>query len=275
MSVRGTLAVVGAIALTTVAVVLAPAQTALAGQGPAAGPPPATSTQGGTAPAGPAAAPAPRVDAVYRTSDGVSHGTSYLAAPGVTADQLYQLLAAQGVQGLTAPVAGAGAPGSCGYGSASDLVGGCPTVGWARNGYTNPQIYYHDMSGSSWPEGTVISEWNNSANIHVAWAPGGCPGYGGTHCVPVWDGYQGANGYEAVVSYDWDGADHFIDGSVSIDFNDSYSTNHRVVACAETGVTVGMGGNSSGSSCLYYGSATATWPNSDDYNELLYEIYPR
>jgi hypothetical protein len=36
-----------------------------------------------------------------------------------------------------------------------------------------------------------------------------------------------------------------------------------------------MGDNSSTGSCLYSYGSSATWPNSDDYNEILTQIYPR
>lgn len=275
MSVIRTPRSVAAAVLVTVALALSPLQSAFAGQGPKPGPPPASAT---TPPATrPAAAAAPEVQAQYVTADGVTHGASYLAAPGVSSTQLYQRLKAQGVRNLVTPSTGGivALTGSCGYGTAGNVNGTCPPVTWARNGFTNPQIYYHDTTGSSWPVGTVLSEWNNSPNIHVAWAPSGCPSISGSHCVNVVEGYLGATGYEAITYYSWNSGSHFVDGSVSIHFNDSYSSNHQAVACHESGHSFGMGHNSSTASCLYAVDPQATWPSSDDYNEILYQLYPR
>jgi hypothetical protein len=279
MSVTRALGTAVAAALATVALALAPTQSAVAGQGPKPGPPPASAT-GPTVPR--AAAPAAafqQVRAAYTTADGVTHMSSYLAAPGVTAVQLYARLSAEGVKGLVAPRESVGGRaalnGACGYGTASNGNAVCPPYAWARNGFTNPQIYFHDTTGSSWPVGTVLGEWNNSPNIHAAWAPSGCPGTSGTHCVGVYEAKLGATGYLVIVYGNGDSAHHFIDGSVSVHFNDTYTSNHQAVACSGTGQSIGMGYNTSSSSCLYAYSPSATWPNSDDYNELLYQIYPR
>ncbi len=282
MPIRRTLVTAAAAVLAAATVVLSPAQSAFAGEGPAPGPRPATPAAP-TPPGSPTPGVPAEVHVEYRTADGVTHGAHYLAAPGVSADQLYKKLKATGVKGLIDPSTAAAAAassslvesGSCGYGTASNVAGTCPPLTWARNGYTNPQIYYNDRSGAGWPEGTVITEWNQSPNIHVARATGGCPGDSGTHCVDVSDGYYGATGWLAITYYNWDGNSHFLDGSVSIQYNDSYNSNHQAVACHETGHAFGMGHNDSTGSCLYWQDPQATWPNNDDYNEVLYQLYPR
>ncbi|MHA6760335.1 hypothetical protein [Streptacidiphilus sp. PAMC 29251] len=264
-----------------VALALAPAQSALAGEGPTPGPPPASATTppaaGLAAPTAPAAAAPAEVQSLYVTADGIAHGTDYLAAPGVSATQLYSTLKARGVKNLVAPSSGTGIvplTGSCGYGTASNINGTCPPVTWARNGFTNPQIYYRDTTGSSWPVATVLGEWNDSPNIHVAWAPSGCPGTAGTHCVIVNEGYDGVNGIPGTTYYSYNtSTHHFVDGSVSIHFNDSYTANHRALACNETGKSIGLGRNTSSSSCMY-NNPSGTWPVSDDYNEILHQLYP-
>jgi hypothetical protein len=218
------------------------------------------------------------VRAEYRTADGITHGALFLAAAGVSAKQLYQNLQKAHVRGLIDPSAIVPLDSSCSYGTAECLNGQAPPDVWARNGYTNPQIYYHDMSSSAWPEGTVISQWNNSPNIHVAWTPNGCPGYSGTHCVNVSDGYYGTSGVwyqaQALTWYNVDANHYFIDGSVSIQFNDSYSSNHRAVACQETGHSFGMGHNLDTGSCMYAYNPYSGYPDSDDYSLIKYVLYP-
>ena len=66
--------------------------------------------------------------------------------------------------------------------------------------------------------------------------------------------------------------------SVYIDYNDRYAlsaSEHRQVACQEQGHAMGMGHNSSLSSCMYAysGSGASTTPNGDDFGELQYSIY--
>jgi hypothetical protein len=204
----------------------------------------------------------------------------------VTTAQLYQKLKAKGVRGLIAPSGNSVKPmtdGYCIYGTAYALQGGnCPAYHWNRNGYTNPQIYYHDMSSSAWPEGTVISTWNNSPKIHVAWAPSGCPGYSGTHCVPVFSGNYGASGWDGQTYVPVDSSNAFIEGAsgVAIDFNDYYGNGysynqHLSVACHETGHSFGMDHNVSTNSCLYYiPTSGSTTPDSDDYSLIANILYP-
>ena len=274
MPAQRTLGAAAAAFAATIALAFAPA--AFAGEGPPPGTPPLSAT---TPPAAAAATGgAVSVRAQYVTDDGLTHGTTYEAAPGVSAAQLYQRLRAQGVQNLVAPADSSGVTplvGSCGYGTASSASGTCPPATWARNGFTNPQIYYYDTSSSSWPVGTVLGEWNESPNIHAVWSSSGCSGTSGTHCVKVTDAGYGQTGWAGQTSATWNSSYHFIDGSVSIKLNDSYASVHRSVACTEVGLSIGVGYNSSSSSCMYSGSTTATWPNSDDYNEILYKLYPR
>ncbi|MDI2125015.1 hypothetical protein [Yinghuangia seranimata] len=114
----------------------------------------------------------------------------------------------------------------CGrWGSANVLMDGqvCnPAPSWARNGYTNPQIYYHDMSSSAWPVGTAISVWNGSPNVHLTWSPNGCPGYTGTHCVNVYSGNYGWI-YAGKFTADYDSQTHYLrDGTNSVMLNDNF-----------------------------------------------------
>lgn len=214
------------------------------------------------------------VRAEYRTPDGITHGAVYLAAPGVSADQLYQRLQKANTRGLIAPSRFVPFDSSCNYGTAECLDGQAPPLVWNRNGYTNPQIYYHDTSSSAWPEGTVISQWNQSPNIHVAWAPNGCPGYSGTHCINVSDAYYGSTGWQGLTVYSWDSSRHFIDGRVYIEYNDSYSSNHKAVACQETGHSFGMGHNVDTGSCMYSVNPYSGAPDSDDYSLITHVLYP-
>lgn len=239
--------------------------------GPVSSPPQVTSPVASSAVGG-------EVRAEYRTTDGVTHGAVFSAAPGVSAEQLYKNLLKVKVRGLIDPAAVTPYDLSCSYGTAYCLSSQAPPYVWARNGYANPQIYYHDTSSSAWPEGTVIAQWNNSPKIHVAWAPSGCPGYSGTHCVPVTDGYYGTSGAwsnsQAITWYNVDANGYFIDGQVSIQFNDSYSSNHRAVACQETGHSFGMGHNLDTGSCMYAYNPYGGYPDSDDYSLIANVLYP-
>lgn len=229
------------------------------------------------------------VRAQYTSNDGVTHATVYDVADGYTADQAYTLLKAQGVKGLQDPSQKAPTPNqgvtpnstppegsTCSYGTAHSIQ--CPpTKKWARNGYTNPQIYYYDHTGSRWPVGTAISTWNQSPNIHVAWSPSGCPSNLAYHCVDVSEAHNGANGTYGYTSWQWDPASgYFYNGTVNIQFNDDMYTNNLTIACHEIGHSFGMDHNDSTSSCMYsVGNLGSSSPSSSDYSLITAVLYPR
>ncbi|MEO7061991.1 MAG: matrixin family metalloprotease [Lapillicoccus sp.] len=255
---------------------------------------PALSLPGASSSIATATATAKReVRAQYMSADGITHATVFDVADGYTADQAYILLKGQGVKGLQNPSQQGVTPkapqgvmpsstppeGSpCSYGTAHSIQ--CPPVKvWARNGYTNPQIYYWDHTGSRWPVGTAITKWNQSPNIHVAWAPGGCPGGSAYHCVDVTEAHNGANGTYGYTSWQWttnSNPDYFINGTVNIQFNDDMYTNNLTIACHEIGHSFGMDHNDSSSSCMYSaGNLGASAPNSADYSLITAVLYSR
>lgn len=211
------------------------------------------------------------------TADGNVHVASYIPAAGVSTSQLYQKLKTAGVKNLVAPAGGgvSALVAACSWATAHDYWDSCPPITWARNNFTNPQIYYHDTTGASWPVGTVLTEWNTSPNIHVVWTTGACPAISGTHCVGVYEAAYGDLGWLGIFHFATDSGNHFIDGDESISLNDSYSSNHQAVACNLVGQSIGMGHNTSTGSCLYSYNPSAGAPNSDDFNEVLHVLYPR
>ncbi|QES48748.1 hypothetical protein DEJ50_13895 [Streptomyces venezuelae] len=261
------------LAATALTAVLLTAPGSVAGEGPAI--PPQRPNPAPSAEANARAEAVEEVETSYTTADGVTHGSVYLAAPGVSAKELAAKLRAAGVRGVVEPGGVSAMAGNCGWGSAANLDGQCPVINWRRNGYTNPQIYYNDRSGASWPQGTALTQWNQSPNIHVERATGGCPNYSGTHCVDVVDGSYGATGWLGVTSYSYDSARYFIDGTVSIKYNNSYASNHRAVACHESGHAFGVGHNTSTNSCMYGVGPNSNVPNADDYALIVNRLYPR
>jgi hypothetical protein len=268
--VRRQVWVVGAAVAIAVAMVQAGTATASAL--------PRDSANLGTAPIGPTAA---NVYVRYPSVNGVTSMAVYLPAPGVSANQLASMLLSQGMDAFVAGGDVSPLTSGCGYGTATALDDICPPLHWTRGGFANPQIYYHDQSSSAWPEGTAITKWNSSPNIHVAWYPNGCPGTSGTHCVYVVDGQYGDSGWTGQTTYRYNTLTHeFIDGSVYIHFNNYYAltaAEHLQVACHETGHSFGMGHNSSLNSCLYAFTtiSVSNVPDGDDYLEILNKIYPK
>jgi hypothetical protein len=225
---------------------------------------------------------ADNVYAVQTSADGKTIGmTLWEPAPGVSSRELYQRLSKHGIKGLIDPAAVSPMIAVCGrYGSANTLYDGAvcnPAPSWPRNGYTNPQIYYHDTSSSAWPVGTVIAVWNGSPNIHVTWSPNGCPGYTGTHCVDVSSANYGASGWTGETYVPYDSQSHYLlDGQVWIHLNDYYvnntSTQAKHTACQEVAHAFGLGHNTSSGCMVSGGQGTA--PTNDDYEEIIHYVYP-
>jgi hypothetical protein len=248
----------------------------------------ATATEEAPAPAtAPATAPAPAAEeageghvfAVTREADGSVTTQSYLPAPGVSVTQLHASLRAAGVQGLVDPASSeAAAAPSCAYGTARPL-NGCPPIGWARNGYLNPRIYFRDYSAPIWPVGRAATKWNESTHVRVERTTRACPG-NGTHCVKVVSSDYGTTGWIGLTTYSWDGNRKFRDGKVDVKLNDHYVTNETMgwaVACHELGHAIGLGHNTSKSSCMYkqVQIPPKKYPLADDYNFIKKKLYPR
>jgi hypothetical protein len=227
------------------------------------------------------------VFAVTRHGDGSVTTKSYLPAPGVSVTQLHTSLRAAGVAGLLGPGSSEGAASeaaareaaapSCSYGTARPL-NGCPPIGWARNGYLNPRIYFRDSSAPIWPAGRAATKWNESTHVRVERITGSCPG-AGTHCVPVVSRDYGDTDWIGLTTYSYSNR-KFRDGKVDIKFNDFYVRNEnmgRAVACHELGHAIGLGHNTSKSSCMYYQvqNPPRMYPTADDYNFIKKKLYPR
>jgi hypothetical protein len=137
-------------------------------------------------------------------------------------------------------------------------------------------VYFLDHTSSTWPITAVVPEWNLAHGIDswYRWFTSGCPG-NGTHCVNVYDRDYGSTGWygRAVITYN--SSTDTID-SAYVQLNDHYSgtaAEHRDTACQELGHTLGLGHNTSTSSCMYEFRTSQQVPNSDDF-DMLHGIYP-
>ena len=63
--------------------------------------------------------------------------------------------------------------------------------------------------------------------------------------------------------------------SRAIQCNDSCASNHRAVACQETGDTFGMRHSDDSNSCMWPMHPQGIDPNADDYTEITAVLYPR
>jgi len=215
------------------------------------------------------------------TADGVAHVVSYTPAAGVTSDQLLANLAKAGKKGLSKSGGGTaqGSSAACTYYTWNTAKTTCPSVHWANNGYTRPQVYFVDHTGPQWPVPSATYTWNTAARIDSLYRWATCPGISGTHCVNLYDANYGATGWAGLTTWSYyTGNLNFVDGSVVIKFNDYYSYNsygYLQDSCHEQGHALGLDHNSSTGSCLYYAirnSSATTVPNSDDFN-LLNWVY--
>ena len=106
------------------------------------------------------------VFSITTTADGVSHVESYTPAPGVTSDQLLANLAKAGKKGLKKDDGSGIAQGSsaaCTYYTWNTAKTTCPSVHWANNGYTRPQVYFVDHTG---PNGWSHSNFLRGIPLH-------------------------------------------------------------------------------------------------------------
>lgn len=271
------IAVAAAVAATAVPTGAAAGPGQPAGSGPSAGAASAATAATRSA----AAEPDGHVLARRTKPGGVTSVAIYDPAPGVTADQLYAILRAQGVPGLVDPSAPQTLDSyQCYYGTAFALEGGkCPPIRWRWNGFSDPQVYFRDHTPTQWPVSASVSKWHEAVGIDSYWISGGssCPG-GGRHCVNVYSGNYGA-GWRGRAVYSYDSSRYFIDGSVRVELNNYYSSSadNRGNTCHQLGHALGVDHNASTSSCMYGSSISGTdpqYPNSSDYNLLRYVIYP-
>lgn len=218
------------------------------------------------------------VSTVTVNADGTRSVTQYDAAPGVSDAQLLQELQAAGAVGTTgSSVSPLVSSTACSWGTARTIQ--CPPAHWANNGHAHPQVYFVDHTGSAWPVDQATYTWNQAQGIDSLYTWGSCPGYGGTHCVNVNDANYGATGWVGLTTYQLGSNNNFVDGKVFVRLNDyPYGVNaagHRQAACHEQGHALGMGHNTSTSSCLYFQITNATGsqrPNNDDFS-LIAGVY--
>jgi hypothetical protein len=239
---------------------------------------------GATAPNGSVATTPDSVAAVTTGANGVTTVALYTPAPGVSGQQLYKKLRAQGVAGLqqpgsvntTGPRARSVSPtglGLCGYGTATTMT--CPPAHWPRNGFAHPQVYFIDKSSSAWPVVYAVPLWNQAHGVDSSYRYANCPATVGIHCVTATNGNFGDTGWDGLTTMPVDANHNFLDG-MTVQFNDFYqetATQHRTVACHELGHALGLDHNSSTNSCMFAGpGAAATTPSGDDYT-LLADLY--
>ncbi|WP_187284642.1 matrixin family metalloprotease [Streptomyces sp. uw30] len=217
-------------------------------------------------------------DAVYviqPRSDGTTYTAIYEPAPGVTADELRSSLRRQGVRGVQ------DANSSLDVG----ITGCAPVVGtasawcghkWDYGPFNDPQVYFLDHSGDSWPVTDARVDWYQAPGIdaYYRWHTAGCPG-GGRHCVHVYSGSYGTDWYGVTEASSSGG--YFVDGSVTVKLNDQVTPNtyaaRRSVACHEMGHALGLDHNGSTNSCLSV-PEFPQHPSSDDF-AVLNQLYPK
>jgi len=153
---------------------------------------------------------------------------------------------------------------------------------WAYGPFNDPQVYFLDHSGDTWPVTDARVDWYQAPGIdaYYRYYTAGCPG-GGRHCVNVYSGSYGQNGVYAETTWRSSGG-YFVDGSVQIKLNDSTTPRtyaaRRSVACHEMGHALGLGHNDGTTSCiktyLFQAPAFPQHPTANDFS-VLKAVYPK
>lgn len=225
-----------------------------------------------------------QVWSVLPQPDGSVEYSVYRAAEGFSAAELFAELRAEGVPGLRSPAQRDQTgpdqdPFTCYHGTAYAFDSGrCPPARWTNGGHSDPQVYFRDHTPSAWPVRAAVAAWNRAVGIDSYWTTGGCPA-GGRHCVDVWSGNYGANGWTGNTTYRLNASRNLLDGSVRVRLNDYYAASaadRRNSTCHELGHALGVAHNLSTGSCVYYRDIAANpqLPHSSDYNLLRYVVYP-
>lgn len=204
--------------------------------------------------------------------------TTYTPAPEVTLRDLMRRLTAQGVRnvvirrpaGISAQVA------ACSLGPARTWPSAQTCfVKWSKNGAARPVIDFVDSSGSAWPIGRAITEWNKTSGIDSIYRPtgAGCDG-APAHCVKVTSNNYGATGWVGETSRTLNAAGTYYN-SASVRLNDHYGGSEAErwnSACHELGHVLGLGHSTSTASCMYYQRTAHKYPHADD-RKLLERYY--
>jgi hypothetical protein len=148
-------------------------------------------------------------------------------------------------------------------------------VKWSKNGAARPVIDFVDYSGTDWPVGRAVTEWNKTSGIDSIYrtAGAGCDG-APAHCVNVYSGNYGRTGWVGLATRTLNAAQTY-HKKVSVKFNTYYTSNAAQrwnVACHELGHALGLHHNLSTSSCLYYKQSAVKYPTGQD-RALLERFY--
>ncbi|MFB6618867.1 matrixin family metalloprotease [Streptomyces sp. NPDC085524] len=149
---------------------------------------------------------------------------------------------------------------------AGPLLGGH----WSRDGTARAQIYFVDHTGSFWPVGSTVSQWNKASGVDSYYVTS-CPG-SWLHCVDV-NEYNTADGNYGVTYYNIGSDGHFTSADVWLNNNTvRNSTQARKTSCHEEGHVLGLDHQFTPSSCMMSGNAVtngiSTYPSQDDLNTL-------
>jgi len=235
--------------------------------------------------AGPPAAAAPdgHVIALHLRPDGSGRIDSWTPAGGVSAQQLYAMLKAQGVPDLVDPASRSqiNEPPTCSINGAWALDERCGNNRWHYAG-THPRVNIMDQTSAGWPVHTKSDKWNTSTAIDTIYhwyTQYSCTGT--SNCVWVMNGNYGPTGWVGYTSF-FVGTTPLVLTGASIDLNDycapgyvcSSGFAHASTACHELGHALGLDHNTFKSSCLYYqpGAATTDNPSTSDF-QMLDSIY--
>jgi hypothetical protein len=214
------------------------------------------------------------VSAVVVEPGGSTRVTFWEPAPGVSARSLHARLRAGGVAGLRPPVTlAAAAPSTCTWGTATTAF--CPQIEWATNGHEDPQVYFVDHTTAAWPVAAAVNVWNQAQSVDSLYRWNVCPTTAGAHCVHVNSANYGNTAWLGETTIRYDAARNMIDGSVEVRFNNFHVTTaarKRKTVCHELGHVLGLGHNTSTTSCLVSGAHDTAQPNADDY-ALVADIY--
>lgn len=219
------------------------------------------------------------VTSMVDNGDGTVTVTVFDPAPGVSPEALHARLARQSVAGLQALDSPAAArpfaPTVCSKGTATTLLCNPPAY-WTLDSWGQPQLYYvdHGGAGQTWDARGMAPVWDQINNLAVMYS-NDCPSEVGVHCVYLESRNQGDNGTTGLFSYSYNSATHvFVAGTIT--FNNFYNPNNATArlntVCHEMGHAVGLGHNTSSSSCMYSSNSSKTRPINSDIT-LAQSVY--